>query len=169
MQSKLNSASYLGHLLSSCSGHRLWILCVTALLRRLIFCCKNTISDELYKQTLSQVYSTSFGRRKSWLVPVQLVTAVLMIGLANSVDEIMGMTGTSQTTTTATTLSSDEEQQATDASTMDVGTLTLYFFALYFLMATQVNFVFISIVPLCDHSHFYHESTNSRKEKKRKE
>ncbi|CAK4087802.1 unnamed protein product [Aphanomyces euteiches] len=62
---------------------------------------------------VDSIYSESFGRRKSWLIPVQLVCSAMMIFGGPFVGILLDM----------------EEP--------DVHMLTLFFFALYFLMATQ--------------------------------
>ncbi|KAF0698271.1 Aste57867_11102 [Aphanomyces stellatus] len=67
----------------------------------------------LWAPIVDSIYVESFGRRKSWLIPVQLVCAVLMILGGPFVGTLLDM---------------DEP---------DVHLLTLFFFALYFLMATQ--------------------------------
>ena len=66
----------------------------------------------LWAPIVDSVYSPSFGRRKSWLVPVQLAVGVIMVVLGYHVDDLL-----------------DGEP--------DVFALTAYFFVLYFLVATQ--------------------------------
>lgn len=65
---------------------------------------------------VDSVYSPSFGRRKSWLVPAQLLCGVMMLWARGVMDVWIGENG--------------EIPQIT--------TLTVYFLALYFIMATQV-------------------------------
>jgi hypothetical protein len=63
------------------------------------------------------------GRRKSWLVPVQFLCGGLMVAGAGSIDAwVEGGAATADGSTPAPP---------------DTKSLTLYFFALYFLMATQ--------------------------------
>jgi len=61
------------------------------------------------------VYSTAFGRRKSWLVPTQLLTGAIMMAMSCCVSSLLG----------------------DDGSEPAVRTLTTLFFILYFMMATQ--------------------------------
>lgn len=64
-------------------------------------------------------YVASFGRRKTWLVPVQLLTGLMMICGASYIQ---------------LWLREGEDSVVAEPDTL---TLTAYFFALYFLMATQ--------------------------------
>lgn len=66
-------------------------------------------------------YLQSFGRRKTWLVPVQLLCGIVMIACASSVR-----------------LWLQEDQIGEDAEDkLSVTSLTIFFCFLYFLMATQ--------------------------------
>lgn len=65
---------------------------------------------------MDSVYIKSFGRRKTWLIPTQVVMGAFMIFVAQNVDEWMG-DGTTK-----------EPQMVL---------LTLAFFGLWFLAATQ--------------------------------
>ncbi|CAN0010949.1 unnamed protein product, partial [Sphacelaria rigidula] len=69
----------------------------------------------LWAPLVDSVYSPSFGRRKSWLVPAQLLCGVMMLWARGVMDVWIGENG--------------EIPQIT--------TLTVYFLALYFIMATQ--------------------------------
>jgi len=51
----------------------------------------------LWAPIVDSVYSSSFGRRKSWLIPVQLFTAVCMIGLSHTVEIFLGEEGSNFT------------------------------------------------------------------------
>ena len=86
----------------------------------------------LWAPMVDACFIKSFGRRKSWLVPVQLLAGALMKGGSDYVERELGLettaSGTAGGTTTTTT---------TTTTTMDVRGLTLFFFTLYFLMATQ--------------------------------
>ena len=62
-------------------------------------------------------YSRSFGRRKSWLVPIQYGIGALMFLLSYTIDDLMGGGG--------------------GATPPNVFVLTVAFFALHFLAATQ--------------------------------
>ena len=69
----------------------------------------------LWAPLVDAIYSQRFGRRKSWLVPVQLLTGAIMIGISCCVTSLLGDDGTAP----------------------DVPTLTMAFFTLFFMMATQ--------------------------------
>lgn len=73
----------------------------------------------LWAPIVDSVYSPSFGRRKSWLVPIQLAAGVLM---------------TAGSYWVATFLGSTEGDTVTPPN---IYALTAYFLTLYFLMATQ--------------------------------
>jgi PAT family acetyl-CoA transporter-like MFS transporter 1 len=73
----------------------------------------------LWAPIVDAVYFKRFGRRKSWLVPVQMMAGCLMWGGANFVEEQLGLGATAAT------------------SDMNVKGVTTFFFVLYFLMATQ--------------------------------
>lgn len=71
----------------------------------------------LWAPVVDAVFYQRFGRRKSWLVPVQTCTGLLMIGGAHFVERQLGLS---------------------DSSTnLSVKGVTAFFFGLYFLMATQ--------------------------------
>ena len=78
----------------------------------------------LWAPIVDACYFKKFGRRKSWLVPVQMLAGLLLYGGANFVEEQLGLSPTTTTTTETTT-------------TLNVKGVTIYFFILYFLMATQ--------------------------------
>lgn len=67
-------------------------------------------------------YNPSFGRRKTWLVPVQFVTGIVMILGASYVEHWLGETTVSHGKPT---------------TSPSITELTGFFFFLYFLMATQ--------------------------------
>lgn len=66
---------------------------------------------------VDSLYFPSFGRRKSWLVPAQLLCGGMMLWARGVMDVWIGE----------------------DGSEPHVKTLTAYFLALYFIMATQVR------------------------------
>mmetsp|Transcript_38684 Transcript_38684/g.93530 ORF Transcript_38684/g.93530 Transcript_38684/m.93530 type:complete len:721 (-) Transcript_38684:113-2275(-) len=74
----------------------------------------------LWAPIVDAIYFKRIGRRKSWLVPIQLLAGGLLWGGANFVEEELGL-----------------GHLAGASETMNVKGVTLYFFALYFLMATQ--------------------------------
>ncbi|KAI8360288.1 acetyl-coenzyme A transporter 1-domain-containing protein [Mortierella sp. GBAus27b] len=67
----------------------------------------------LWSPIVDSVYSKELGRRKSWIVPIQLLTGFMFLWLGMNIDNWM-----------------DQEQ-------IDVGTLTAIFFVLIFFSATQ--------------------------------
>lgn len=70
----------------------------------------------LWAPFVDSLYSRRFGRRKSWLIPVQFICAGLMIGGSLFIGELLG----------------EKENQKPH-----VVYLTIFFFVLYFMMATQ--------------------------------
>ena len=70
----------------------------------------------LWAPIVDSLYSSRMGRRKTWLVPVQYVLGLFMLFLSGRVDSYLG-----------------EEE----SNTPDIPTLTLAFFLLNFLAATQ--------------------------------
>ncbi|CAJ1954175.1 unnamed protein product [Cylindrotheca closterium] len=75
----------------------------------------------LWAPIVDAIYFKRLGRRKSWLVPIQLLAGALLWGGANFVEEELGLGHLS----------------SSGGGEMNVKGVTLYFFALYFLMATQ--------------------------------
>ncbi|CAB1106112.1 unnamed protein product [Ectocarpus sp. CCAP 1310/34] len=69
----------------------------------------------LWAPLVDSLYFPSFGRRKSWLVPAQLLCGGMMLSARSVMDEWIGE----------------------DGGVPHVKTLTAYFLALYFIMATQ--------------------------------
>ncbi|KAG0212046.1 hypothetical protein BGX28_006944 [Mortierella sp. GBA30] len=67
----------------------------------------------LWSPIVDAVYSRELGRRKSWIVPIQLLTGFMFLWLGININDWM-----------------DQEQ-------VDVGTLTAVFFVLIFFSATQ--------------------------------
>lgn len=74
----------------------------------------------LWAPIVDSCFISRFGRRKSWLVPVQFLAGFIMIFGSDYVEHQLGL-GT----------------VAKQASTFDVKGVTAFFFLLYFLMATQ--------------------------------
>ena len=72
----------------------------------------------LWAPMVDSYYIAKFGRRKSWLIPIQMLCGIMMIMGSSSVK-----------------LWLNEESTSSDG--MAVWPLTAYFFILYFLMATQ--------------------------------
>jgi len=94
----------------------------------------------LWAPIVDAVFSKRFGRRKSWLVPVQAAAGLVMITGSDYVEQQLGLGELEK-------LSSPPEvvKKAADAviskmaesATFDVKGVTAFFFVLYFLMATQ--------------------------------
>ena len=76
----------------------------------------------LWAPIVDSVFSKRFGRRKSWLVPAQALAGLLMVTGSDYVERQLGL-GKATTTT--------------PLASFDVKGVTAFFFALYFLMATQ--------------------------------
>jgi PAT family acetyl-CoA transporter-like MFS transporter 1 len=74
----------------------------------------------LWAPFVDSYYIAKFGRRKSWLIPVQIVCGIMMILGSSSVKVWMR-----------------EEDERANPHELSIGSLTGYFFTLYFLMATQ--------------------------------
>lgn len=79
----------------------------------------------LWAPFVDSYYSSWFGRRKTWLVPVQLLTGLIMVFGTDLLDEWIGHS-------TGGGNAGDGEQHGPN-----VGDLTAFFLLLYFLMATQ--------------------------------
>ena len=76
----------------------------------------------LWAPIVDSVYLRWFGRRKSWLIPTQYLIGLFMLGLSSGIDQLMGET-----------VGDDEASP----SVVNVPLLTLTFFMLSFLAATQ--------------------------------
>mmetsp|Transcript_36 Transcript_36/g.45 ORF Transcript_36/g.45 Transcript_36/m.45 type:complete len:482 (+) Transcript_36:174-1619(+) len=72
----------------------------------------------LWAPFVDSIYISSFGRRKSWLVPVQMLSGILMLYGATKIEKWMG-------------------EDNSPNLTPNVPALTTYFLTLYLLMATQ--------------------------------
>ena len=79
----------------------------------------------LWAPIVDSVYFKRFGRRKSWLVPVQTLAGLIMVGGSDFVERQLGLDNVATTANGA------------DLATMNVRGVTAFFFILYFLMATQ--------------------------------
>ena len=67
----------------------------------------------LWAPVVDSVYFSKFGRRKSWLGPVQYLIGIFMLGLSYNIDQLLS------------------------PQTLNVTTITIVFFILNFLAATQ--------------------------------
>ncbi|KAJ0405815.1 hypothetical protein ATCC90586_008469 [Pythium insidiosum] len=92
----------------------------------------------LWAPFVDSLYSRRIGRRKSWLIPVQLVCAALMIGGSFFIGEMLG---------------EGEGQKPR------VVALTAFFFVLYFMMATQDIAVDGWALTMLSSRHVGHAST----------
>ena len=70
----------------------------------------------LWAPLVDSVYSSRFGRRKTWIVPAQAAIGALLLFSSGHIDALLG---------------------PVDGGVTDVGSLTSLFFAFYFLAATQ--------------------------------
>ena len=77
----------------------------------------------LWAPLVDSYYSKSFGRRKTWLVPVQLISGLVMIFGSSLIDVWIG--------------DSSGADKDHGSEPVAIGNLTLFFLFLYFLMATQ--------------------------------
>ncbi|KAL7550479.1 hypothetical protein ACHAWF_013702 [Thalassiosira exigua] len=78
----------------------------------------------LWAPIVDACFSKRFGRRKSWLVPIQLIAGALMVGGSEYVERELGLENVGS-------------EGGGGVSSMNVRGVTAFFFALYFLMATQ--------------------------------
>lgn len=69
----------------------------------------------IWAPIVDSLYFERFGRRKTWVIPVQFLAAGSMLYAATAVEQLLGETG----------------------EPADIKSLTLLFFCIYFLMATQ--------------------------------
>jgi MFS transporter, PAT family, solute carrier family 33 (acetyl-CoA transportor), member 1 len=81
----------------------------------------------LWAPIVDAVFFKQFGRRKSWLVPVQALAGLIMVFGSNFVERELGLGSVSAIADAA------KEVHAS----INVKGLTIFFFVLYFLMATQ--------------------------------
>jgi PAT family acetyl-CoA transporter-like MFS transporter 1 len=81
----------------------------------------------LWAPIVDSIFWSKFGRRKSWLVPVQMLAGFIMIGGSNYVEEQLGLSDPVAAAGAT----------AAAVGAFDVKGVTAFFFILYFLMATQ--------------------------------
>jgi MFS transporter, PAT family, solute carrier family 33 (acetyl-CoA transportor), member 1 len=74
----------------------------------------------LWAPIVDAVFLQSFGRRKSWVVPVQFLAGLLMVAGSDFVENELGL-----------------NHPVLSENSMNVKGVTAFFFVLYFLMATQ--------------------------------
>jgi PAT family acetyl-CoA transporter-like MFS transporter 1 len=87
----------------------------------------------LWAPIVDAVYFKRFGRRKSWLVPVQTLAGLIMLGGSDFVEKQLGLGNVAASVGDVV----GGTNAASAASAMNVQGVTAFFFVLYFLMATQ--------------------------------
>lgn len=92
----------------------------------------------LWAPFVDSIYSRRFGRRKSWLIPVQFICAALMIGGSFFISDLLG---------------------EGEGKKPHVVYLTMFFFVLYFMMATQDIAVDGWALTMLSEKHVGHAST----------
>ena len=99
----------------------------------------------LWSPIVDSIFSPTVGRRKSWIVPIQTIVAVMLWWLAGNITALMeAVRLTSRSYTQAGTGCSQTNEQAEP----DVNKLTCLFFVLVFFAATQGT-----LPPAASHSH----------------
>jgi len=89
----------------------------------------------LWAPIVDAVFFKQFGRRKSWLVPVQFMAGLIMILGSGFVEKELGLGSLGNV---AETVAEGVQAAITDiVAPMNVKGVTAFFFVLYFLMATQ--------------------------------
>ncbi len=91
----------------------------------------------LWAPIVDACFSKRFGRRKSWLVPIQLMAGMLMVGGSGYVEQELGLNNESVGMVDGVLDSAAAAAGTAMEQTMNVRGVTLFFFTLYFLMATQ--------------------------------
>ncbi|RWS09377.1 acetyl-coenzyme A transporter-like protein [Dinothrombium tinctorium] len=87
----------------------------------------------LWAPIIDAIYSNRFGRRKSWLVPIQYAIACFMYILSSNINSLLG----EENTLINQSASNTSNANATVNSDPNIYLLTFVFFALNFLCATQ--------------------------------
>lgn len=97
----------------------------------------------LWAPIVDSVFNRKFGRRKSWLVPVQYLIGIFMMVLSYRITSLLGSEDYSSGThvdnnmINDTNIPKDDEKISGSIDTPDVYTLTFVFLCLNFLAATQ--------------------------------
>mmetsp|Transcript_9358 Transcript_9358/g.20805 ORF Transcript_9358/g.20805 Transcript_9358/m.20805 type:complete len:663 (-) Transcript_9358:29-2017(-) len=86
----------------------------------------------LWAPIVDACFSKRFGRRKSWLVPIQLLAGLLMVGGSGYVERELGLENVVDAGVEGVA-----DASATLGISLHVQGVTMFFFTLYFLMATQ--------------------------------
>lgn len=90
----------------------------------------------LWAPIVDSVFSTKFGRRKSWLVPTQYLIGLFMLILSGSINSLLGEDV--QLPDHVANATSGENPEVTRE--INIYLLTGVFLALNFLAATQVSY-----------------------------
>ena len=116
---------------SHASSHSLAELTKTAYNAQAIFAlCSWPFSLKLlWAPIVDACFSKRFGRRKSWLVPIQLIAGTLMVVGSDYVEQELGLDNA--------VVAAGSSISDAASSICNVQGVTFFFFALYFLMATQ--------------------------------
>lgn len=80
----------------------------------------------LWAPIVDACFFKRFGRRKSWLIPIQTLAGLIMVGGSDFVERQLGLGNADPIGT-----------MNDSVATMNIKGVTAFFFALYFLMATQ--------------------------------
>jgi PAT family acetyl-CoA transporter-like MFS transporter 1 len=91
----------------------------------------------LWAPVVDSVFWKRFGRRKSWLVPVQSMAGIIMVAGSDYVEQQLGLGGLDQAEALGDVAVRAGATVKTAAAGFDVKGITAFFFLLYFLMATQ--------------------------------
>ena len=96
----------------------------------------------LWAPIVDSIFFKPFGRRKSWLVPAQTLAGLIMVGGSDFVERQLGLEAlpaVSESVVVAANAAGSVAQPviAAAATAMNVKGVTVFFFVLYFLMATQ--------------------------------
>ncbi|KAK1738901.1 acetyl-CoA transporter [Skeletonema marinoi] len=86
----------------------------------------------LWAPIVDACFSKRFGRRKSWLVPIQLMAGMLMVFGSGYVEQELGLDNNSNSNVVGSVV----DGSVVDSAATTTG-VTFFFFTLYFLMATQ--------------------------------
>mmetsp|Transcript_8948 Transcript_8948/g.21856 ORF Transcript_8948/g.21856 Transcript_8948/m.21856 type:complete len:659 (+) Transcript_8948:107-2083(+) len=87
----------------------------------------------LWAPIVDALYFKRFGRRKSWLVPIQTLAGLIMVGGSDFVESQLGLGNVVD----ATAATGGAATASSTLASMNVRGVTAFFFVLYFLMATQ--------------------------------
>ncbi|KYQ90428.1 putative acetyl-CoA transporter [Tieghemostelium lacteum] len=102
----------------------------------IFYCCTYPYSLKLlWSPIVDSYYHRDFGRRKSWIVPIQIIAGIMLIILSYFVDNLI------------------------ENSVDSIGTITIIFFTMIFFMATQDIAVDGWALTILDKKHLHLAST----------